>query len=55
MHAKQEIQSIVSNKDPRYLFSLANFQDFESMIKSIRERADDQDCLEIFDDTMDNP
>ena len=54
-HAQREIESLVSNEDPRHLFSLANFQDFESMVKTISKRADDQDCLDIVGEPVDNP
>ena len=51
-HAQREIESLVSNEDPRHLFSLANFQDFESMVRSISERSDEQDCLDLVGDPV---
>nr|KAG5710985.1 hypothetical protein BaRGS_013719 [Batillaria attramentaria] len=43
--AASEIQSIVSNQDPRHLFSLANFQDFEVMVRNVQAASDK--CQEI--------
>nr|KAG5710987.1 hypothetical protein BaRGS_013721 [Batillaria attramentaria] len=45
--AAVEIQSVVSNQDPRHLFSLANFMDFQSMAEQLKTQSDPEKCQEI--------
>nr|KAG5710986.1 hypothetical protein BaRGS_013720 [Batillaria attramentaria] len=45
--AAVEIQSVVSNQDPRHLFSLANFKDFQSMAEQVKAQSDPEKCQEI--------
>lgn len=47
MDARHEIQTIVSSQDPRHLFSLANFQDFEDMVKLINTKKTVGACQDI--------
>ena len=53
-HAQREIESLVSNEDPRHLFSLANFQDFESMLRSLKEMSNAEDCLPLVGEPLEN-
>ena len=53
-HAQREIESLVSNEDPRHLFSLANFQDFESMVHSLKEMSNAEDCLPVVGEPLEN-
>ncbi|KAK7108131.1 hypothetical protein V1264_015922 [Littorina saxatilis] len=43
--AKTKIQSIVSDEDPRYFFSLEQFRDFENMLETIQERRSNDACV----------
>ena len=45
--AASEITSLVSNRDPRHLFSLANFRDFQDMIQNVRNRKSANQCQQI--------
>lgn len=49
--ARMEVNSVVSNKDPRHIFSIERFQDFKDMVQSIRDRLDGQKaCLPIVEE-----
>ena len=45
--ATTEITSLVSNRDPRHLFSLANFMDFQDMVQKVRNRQNVTQCQQI--------
>ena len=49
--ARWELNSVVSDSDPRHIFSLERFQDFKDMLFSIRERQQTLPCLPIVDVT----
>ena len=45
--AASEITSLVSNRDPRHLFSLANFRDFQSMVQTVKDKQEVNQCQPI--------
>ena len=45
--AASEITSLVSNRDPRHLFSLANFRDFRSMVQTVKDKQEASQCQPI--------
>nr|KAG5706666.1 hypothetical protein BaRGS_005736 [Batillaria attramentaria] len=47
--ARWELNSVVSNNEPRHIFSLERFQDFKDMMDSIKERQKTLPCLPIVD------
>jgi hypothetical protein len=47
--ARWELNSVVTNHEPRHIFSLARFQDFKDMLDSIQRRQGEQPCLPIVD------
>lgn len=49
--ARWELNSVVSNRDPRHIFSLLRFQDFKDMLQSIQHRRGQDSCLPIVADT----
>ena len=53
--ARWELNSVVSDSDPRHIFSLARFQDFKDMLESIGERQKTLPCLPIVDVTQSGP
>ncbi|KAK7094910.1 sarcoplasmic reticulum histidine-rich calcium-binding protein-like isoform X2 [Littorina saxatilis] len=49
--ARWELNSVVSNSNPRHIFSLARFQDFKDMLESIEDRQETLPCFPIIDTT----
>ena len=45
--AASEITSLVSDRNPRHLFSLANFRDFQSMVQTVKDRQEVSQCQAI--------
>lgn len=47
--ARWELNSVVSNNEPRHIFSLERYEDFKDMTRSIHERQKTVPCLPIVD------